>query len=590
MKKQTQTVICYIPLTILIVIIPLIVKMKAIVNPLMDYSWYLNADILTDFFLYYKSVFVTFTGVFMLAILLWQISQKRKKHDLFQKDVYIFIPLVVYLGLTILSTLFSKYLSFSINGMPDQFETIWNLIAYTIITFYFYYVMVFCDAELFAIKNIYIGSTIIGIICALQYFKLDIYRMIYASKGVSFTFDEGTVYGPFYNINYVGSYIVLVLPMFLLFLVLYNDLKVKIISGVIAMLLLISIIGAKSMTSIIALGFIGLFAVFYILSKNVSRKKMLWIPISALTVCLVVTCIAFSPKLNSYILSSDTEKTNLESIYTHDDRVEINYKGQQLNVALQIDGSYINFQLHDQNGHEIECEDDYLEDGSISYALCDDRFSGIKLTPVLFSEDPPSYGFSVFIDDSEWQFSNQVTNDGTYYYYTDSGKFTKLTPETKSDDFQPFVHMSSFASGRGFIWNKTIALLKDYVILGSGADTFGLIFPNDDFVDLYNNGYKQLFITKPHNLYLQIAIQSGVLSLICFLVFYGWYFISSLRLYFRQKLDQPLAIAGFAIMLGTLGYMISGLANDSTITVAPLYWALLGMGIGINHKIRTKEK
>ena len=99
-----------------------------------------------------------------------------------------------------------------------------------------------------------------------------------------------------------------------------------------------------------------------------------------------------------------------------------------------------------------------------------------------------------------------------------------------------------------------------------------------------------MFITKPHNLYLQIAVQSSVVSLLCFLVFYVWYFISSLRLYFKQRLDTPLVITGFAIMLGTLGYMISGLANDSTITVAPLYWALMGLGIGINHRIRLAAK
>ena len=132
-----------------------------------------------------------------------------------------------------------------------------------------------------------------------------------------------------------------------------------------------------------------------------------------------------------------------------------------------------------------------------------------------------------------------------------------------------------------------MTILKDYIFVGSGADTFALVYPNGDFVDKYNNGYDNMIITRPHCMYLQIAVQSGVLSLICFLVFYIWYFISSLRLYYKQRLNNPLVAAGFGILLGTMGYMISALANDSTITVAPVYWGLLGIGIGINHRIRS---
>ena len=35
-------------------------------------------------------------------------------------------------------------------------------------------------------------------------------------------------------------------------------------------------------------------------------------------------------------------------------------------------------------------------------------------------------------------------------------------------------------------------------------------------------------------------------------------------------------------MLGIIGYLISGISNDSTITVAPLFWALLGIGFAVN--------
>ena len=42
---------------------------------------------------------------------------------------------------------------------------------------------------------------------------------------------------------------------------------------------------------------------------------------------------------------------------------------------------------------------------------------------------------------------------------------------------------------------------------------------------------------------------------------------------------------GFAVFLCTIGFMASGLANDSLIVVTPIFYVLLGMGIAINEKL-----
>ena len=39
-------------------------------------------------------------------------------------------------------------------------------------------------------------------------------------------------------------------------------------------------------------------------------------------------------------------------------------------------------------------------------------------------------------------------------------------------------------------------------------------------------------------------------------------------------------------MIGTFSYMVTGLANDSTVTVAPVYWGMLGLGMATNHIAR----
>lgn len=591
MKKLTQKHICCIPLAIWIVIIPIVVKMKAFANPLLEYPWYNRETVIADFFLYHKSLLVTLIGVLMLILLCWQISKVRRKDTLFHADMKIFIPILVYLILAVLSSLFSEHAYFSVHGVPDQFETIWNLIAYVVAVIYCYYVVVYQNCEMSIVRLIYTGAACVGIICVLQFFKVDIYRLIYSGEGYTFTFELGTVYGPFYNVNYVGFYTLLFVPLFVLFFLLHKDLKVKIISAVMVILLMMSMIGASSITAEIAFVAVVAFAVLFLLIKNAKEKKFLWAIAAIMIIVGIAGCAVIMPRVNGYIQASNTEKTNLENIFTHDDHVEIDYKGNKLNIEMIVNDSAISFNLSDQNQTAVSFE--YMnseENDYYYYTITDDRFTGMTLTPALISEDPQTYGFMVFIDDKNWIFTNQMTEDGTYYYYSDLGTLTKLTEENVSADFQPLVNKTNLASGRGYLWNKTIAILKNYVLFGSGADTFVFAYPNNDFVDRYNNGYDNMFITKPHNLYLQIAVQTGILSLICFLVFYLWYFISSLRIYYRQRLDNPLVITGFAAVLGTFGYMISGLANDSTITISPLFWAMMGVGIGINYRIKSAVK
>lgn len=589
MKKTMQNYILFLPLAAWMVITPVIVKLRLYPNPLMDTSWYTALDQLSDFFLYYKSVFVTILGVVMAIILMVQFSDRKNRRCIKGSECHIFIPILLYLIFVVLSSVFSSYRYFCINGMPDQFETLWNQLAYVIALFYAYYCIRHRQSEQGILTCIFIGAALVGAICVLQYFKFDIYRMIYSGEGFTFTFEEGTVYGSFYNINYVGYYTLLFVPLFVMLAMFLKDLKIRILAVVLTVALMIALVGAKSMTAIFALGCVAVFAAIFFIFKLVSSKKGLCILTGAVVLAGIVLCVLLSPRFFQYIRSTDTEKTNLQNIYTRDDHVEIDYKGSKLFIKMFMLDSGVSFEIKDQDQTDVACEYQISGTGYGYYAIQDSRFSGITVTPALLSQEPQIYGFVVFIDDKDWSFTNQMTPDGTYYHFTNQKKLAKLSEENVSEDFRPLVSMSNLASGRGYIWNKTIALLKNYIFLGSGADTFALVYPNDDYVDIYNNGYDNMIVTKPHNLYLQIATQSGVLSMICFLVFYIWYVVSSIKLYYKTRFHGLSEIMGFSIVLGTLGYMISGLANDSTIAIAPIFWVMMGIGIALNQRIQNTK-
>lgn len=147
MKKVIEKNICMIPLVIWIVIIPIVVKAKFYTNPLAEYPWYSQEAVQADFFLYYKSMLVTFMGGIMFLLLAWKISKIHSPKILITYDAKIFIPIILYLVLVVLSSIFSEYGYFCIHGIPDQFETVWNQIAYVVVIFYCYYFIVYHNSE-----------------------------------------------------------------------------------------------------------------------------------------------------------------------------------------------------------------------------------------------------------------------------------------------------------------------------------------------------------------------------------------------------------------------------------------------------------
>ena len=206
------------------------------------------------------------------------------------------------------------------------------------------------------------------------------------------------------------------------------------------------------------------------------------------------------------------------------------------------DGTF-DVRFKDDAGNNIETVTD---PENVTFALQDERFPGFSVKPVMLSQT--QIGFELKIDGHGWYFARI---NGTYYLFNPYGKFVK-TVDTEGVDW--LVEHSRAFSGRGYIWGKTIPLLKHYAILGSGEDTFVIAFPNYDFVSMYNGSYGTQTMTKPHNMYLQIGVQTGVLSLIAILIFYFWFFFYGLGTCFRLKEYDFMAFVGAGVLAGSAGY------------------------------------
>ena len=155
-----------------------------------------------------------------------------------------------------------------------------------------------------------------------------------------------------------------------------------------------------------------------------------------------------------------------------------------------------------------------------------------------------------------------------------------------------FEGKEKLASSRGYIWSRSLPLVKDTILLGHGPDTFVAYFPQQDIMGkmyAYNGDMWQL-VDKPHNLYLQTALNTGAVSLIAMLALFIMYFIKSFKIYYRSKFDDFNSIAGLGIFVAVVGYLGAGIFNDSVVSVAPVFWVLLGMGISVNNILTSKKK
>jgi hypothetical protein len=202
-------------------------------------------------------------------------------------------------------------------------------------------------------------------------------------------------------------------------------------------------------------------------------------------------------------------------------------------------------------------------------------------------------GFVVIV----WSDSNIIAvsrgKDSLFIGKTKEG-FKMLDPHFRPVNLKPvevwgFEGMEKFAASRGYIWGRTLPLLKNAIFVGYGPDTFPGHFPNYDLVGKLKYGFT-IFknIEKPHNMYLQLFFNFGLLALLAFFSLILLYCMNSIKKIGTASDESFEFVMAVGILAGIIGYLAAGVFNDSVVTVAPVFWTLLGMGIAINQNPSNK--
>lgn len=580
-----------LPFIFAIAVIPLIIRYASVENHLSDQSWHGSSTTTTDLFLYYKSLtFIIISAIMLLILISYRIYSKKR----FLKDKAL-IPIYVYMVCIVLSAVYSEYSYFTVHGIENHFESVFVLLGYCLFVLYAAY---FVDSEKnlkWVLNGWLIGTLALTIIGVFQAFKQDIFKTEFIKKiilpesmwdvALQLKFTLGKVYITLYNPNYIGYFIAITIPVFLVLALFTKKIWLRTIYGLTVTGLLICLFGSEAKNGIIALA--ASLAVLIV----AFRKKILryWRFIVGFLCVIILSFVGINALKGNYLVNSiktaltttnSTTGYKLDDIETQKDCVAIKYDGQLCFIQMDIisEGKSASFTFVDSTGASIPYK---VDSASQKLTLDDERFPfTIQLVK---AGDVPCC--QITIEDQAWIFTNQLGTEG-YFYLNAIGRWATIQPAKTA----VFTDMPSLASNRGYIWARAIPLLKDYPLIGSGPDTFVFTFPQNDYVEAIQIGFKGMIISKPHNLYLQMGVQTGVVSLIAFIAFYLIYLIHTIKLYWIHSLDTFLSQIGVAICAGTFGYMVSGLANDSTITYAFVFWGMMGVGIAVNHLAAEEQK
>ncbi len=583
-QREKRELFMAIPLSLIAGIVPVIVFIREMVLNDPGNMYWDGRNTHYDIFSYYKMVFfLIFTCV---GVLTYMYLNRENPFDKPRRNYY--IPLGVFSLFAIISAIFSEYKPVAFFGIVERYEGVFVLVAYAIVAFLSMNVFKKEKQIKILFGCLLSSAAIISIIGLFQYFNKDIFETKFilnlisppSLKGSgSLTTKFDNVYSTLFNPNYVGSYMAMIIPVIVVLIFWAKKFSYKIALSVLLALSAITLIGCDSRAGLLgtAIAFIVLIVIY---RRKLIEHKRITISIAILAVA-GITIFNFATHgsivnriermLTLGLKEDDGAMLELhEKLAGLNDIKMDNEKAQILTDkgTLLITHKDGRVDVMDENGEPLASE---LNNDTVN--INDERFSNIRLRI-----KPEEAIMLIYYND--YELMNIVfTKEGLR---STSNRWLAYRNDREIETFG-FKGIETLGSNRGYIWSRSLPQLKDTIIIGKGPDTFALYFPQYDFLGklkYYITG--NMYVDKPHNMYLQAALNTGVLSLLAILALFGIYVVSSIKVYWKADFKSFLPVAGTACFAAFFGYAIAGIMNDSTISVAPVFWVLLGMGMGIN--------
>ncbi|MCT8975962.1 O-antigen ligase family protein [Clostridium sp. CX1] len=585
-----------IPIAFLVSVIPLIVYGK-MVKLTGDYFKYWNGmNTSLDFFSYYKSMWILISVIMCIVIFLVKLFSKSIK---IQKNK-MYIPMAVYSAMVILSTIFSDFKEIALWGFVERYEGMLVILAYMAIMFITIN-LASNEASIKAILAALICSAVvIGTIGILQYLGHDFYksmsgkRLILPSQmqnlasQLKFQFEDKIIYSSLYHYNYVGSYMAMLFPLtFTLFILIKNKFY-KMVMGLIAALMFLNMMLSHSRAGIIG-GGVAILILAIVLRRYFVKKWKISISVIVVVFVAAVGFNIYSKGMlasrvgslfkdaESLTKTSSKSESLIKDVFTKDNLAQITTSTETLKIVSE--SGILSFK--DEKNHIIKSN---VNKDTGYVTLEDSKYKDYGIIVKDYSTTTDKK-YMVEISKDKLRMPFLATNN-RFMFETNKGNLVDLKPIEKWG----FEGKEQLGSARAYIWSRSIPLIKHSMIVGYGPDTFAAKFPQQDYVGkaiAYQT--TDILVDKAHNLYIQNALNTGVISLISLLAMFVIYFKSCFRLYMNNNFNNFYSIVGLAVLVSIIGYLGAGFFNDSAVSVAPVFWVLFGVGVAANCKLKAES-
>lgn len=578
------------PIAFILTIIPLIVHIVGVRVDSTAEGIYGGA-IQTDLFSQKKAYYLIRFSIILIILSIIFFRKIFEKKDKILNSIL--ITSAIFLILTLLSSIFSDYKQASFLGVFDRAEGFITITCYLILFIYSIYNFRTTNDYKYILIPILILVAINSFLGFFQYIgkdlinsKLGLFLVLgtTASK-LSLMYETGKLYGTFYHYNYVGSFVAIVLPILFSLTLFEKKIINKVVLGIASLLSVWLLLGSTSRAGIIGISAAAILGVF-IFGRSILKK---WKPllIGIISVIILTTGLNFATKgiiferipglvTDAFSIFKDTsefdytEHTPVKDIKHIDNHAEVIFPNEALKISYEND-NYVFKNSKDEIIH-------YNQNNKI-YTTDNETFKNISFESKKVKSNT-KIGYIYLKIDNTIRFVFRLGKDNSVHLVSpNSEKDIEIDyPETFG-----FKGKEKLGSMRGYIWSRSIPLLKNNLILGTGPDTFIYQFPQNDLIGkYYAYDTPNMIIDKPHNLYLQIALNDGLIALLAFIAIMLIYIVDSIKLYALKKEYEKSEILGVATCLGVIGYLFAGIFNDSVISVAPVFWIVLGVGVALN--------
>ena len=584
-------------LIVVLGIIPLIARLAIVdVNPA-EYGVIRTAQTVNDVFSYNKTKLIYIDGVILLLSVAFSLLSREDIGIKLKRIPVILMGIVLLFAL--LSSLFSKYKGVSFMGAAERYEGFFIWLFYGV---FFLMCMFYCNKEKKAsfLSSIILFSAVIpALIGSCQAFGADIYTTkfmndviagsIKLTSPIKIKFDS--VFGTFYNPNCAGVYYGMT-AAFATVTAVFSPLKskVKYIGIPIAILLIISAIGTDSIGGVSGM-FIGVFF-SSVIGLIVFGKEKGKIPVTVIgivmTVIALLAAVKFNPaigaKMDVIVSALKGNTTAASSNFYEAVTVEGNkgiVKTKDGNFVVDYDGLNTSFYHNENKLTPVSSKQSDTKDNGLVY---------------VFNESGIEWNLNLYDNIANIKAKDSLGNNTSFLFGEFDGelkfldKFSQPVEPGTVEKFG-FEGLERLGSNRGYIWSRSLPLFKKHILLGSGVDTFEFEFPqNDVYSKLEFLGTPYVIIDKPHNMYIQTAVNMGLIALLCQIALFMHYIFFTIKAVFTSQKNDGLRVLALSALSAAVVFITGVVTTDSVVSVSPVFWCILGAGYGADYLLLSSKQ